>query len=73
MFPGNVAVAEVRNCGHCGQDVKPGSGHASWNGVPICNPEPGTGVMECYSLIRDFHHDIPCGVCRKVIKERGQL
>lgn len=61
-----------RICGHCGQECIPSQvGFASWNGVPICNPESGIGRMECYKLIRDFHHDVPCDVCRKLLKEDG--
>jgi hypothetical protein len=25
--------------------------------------------MECYNLVRNYSHEIPCQTCRKVIKE----
>ena len=49
-------------CGHCLKEMT--VGHASYNGVPVCNPEPGTGVMECYRLIRDFNHEFGCKPCQ---------
>ena len=70
MFPAAGPATQPRICGHCGRDTDL-TGHASWNGVPICNPEAGTGRMECYNLIRDFHHEIPCPECRRVVTETG--
>lgn len=46
---------------------------SSWNTIPVCNPETGTGRMECYSLVRNFGHEIPCDLCRKVLTEGGKL
>lgn len=64
----------VRTCGHCGQECWMNeAGFASWNGVPVCNPETGTGRMECYRLVKEFNHEIPCLVCRRVVKEGGSL
>jgi hypothetical protein len=64
----------ARICGHCGQDCSaPELTGASWNTVPVCNPEPGTGRMECYNLIRNYGHEMPCSLCRKVLKEKGTL
>lgn len=64
----------ARICGHCGRDCSdPAVSGSSWNTVPICNPESGTGRMECYSLIRNFNHEVPCVPCRKVLKEEGDL
>lgn len=70
MFPAAGPPNNPRICGHCGRDAGL-TGFASWNGIPVCNPESGTGHMECYNLIRDFHHDIPCTECRRVVAEGG--
>jgi hypothetical protein len=29
--------------------------------------------MECYNLIRNYGHEMPCSLCRKVLKEKGTL
>lgn len=52
----------VKTCGHCGREIA--GNFASYNGVQVCNPESGTGEMECYVLIRDFHHEFSCHPCR---------
>jgi hypothetical protein len=49
-------------CGHCNKE--PTADWASYNGVRVCNPESGLGQMECYRLIRDFHHDFDCIPCQ---------
>lgn len=50
----------TQTCGHCRKPIDPGDPPTSYNTVPLCNPEPGTGRMECYVLVRDFHHEMPC-------------
>ncbi len=69
-----MVMIEERICGHCGRDCSdPSVAGSSWNTVPVCNPEPGLGRMECYSLVRNFGHEIPCDLCRKVITEAGPM
>lgn len=53
-------------CGHCGKPVNHSGGTASWNGSPVCNPYPNKGDINCYKLIRDFHHDMPCFPCMRM-------
>lgn len=52
----------MKICAHC---QNPATGAwASYNGMPVCNPESGLGQMECYRLVRDFHHDFACVPCQ---------
>lgn len=64
----------VRRCGHCGQECwMSEAGFASWNGVPVCNPEPGSGRMECYELIKQFHHEMDCQECKIMLRGGGPV
>ena len=53
----------MSRCGHCQAEPIQGA-WASYNGITVCNPESGSGLMECYRLIRDFHHDFNCHPCQ---------
>jgi hypothetical protein len=52
----------MRQCGHCLAPLK--GAWASYNGIPVCNPEPDAGLMGCYVLLRDFNHEFNCHPCQ---------
>jgi len=61
MYPIAGPATEPPICGHC---QRPAVDRSSYNGVAVCNPDSGSGVMECYRLIRDFSHEFNCVPCQ---------
>jgi hypothetical protein len=47
----------VAECEHCYQEVV---GRASYNGMRLCLPPEGADRPNCYHLVAQEHHHIPC-------------